>query len=185
MNLQIEKLSSHNWFHFENLFLENESCSKCWCLNHRVKPEDLVEGDLAKEKMNSLIEEGKANGLIGIIKNECVAWLSVDPLSSQLGHDYSLINKNIEEHHWAIHCVYIKAKYRNLGLSKLMIQNGISYAKTQGATGIFAFPIPESNLSDFPKDEAEFSGRYSTFKKLGFVEKEILGNFYQVMNLNF
>jgi hypothetical protein len=44
----------------------------------------------------------------------------------------------------------------------------VEFAKSNGAKLISAFPIPEENRNRFPVNEAEFSGRLSTYLKFGF-----------------
>lgn len=185
MNLKVNQLTSENWKSFEKLFSACEQCRECWCLNHRISPSDIVTGDNAKAKMKLMVANAEVGGLLGFVNNECVGWISADPLQTQVGHDYVLENGIAgQSGAWAIHCVYIAPAFRGQGLSRLLIEKAIEFAKSKGATSILAFPIPESTRHNFPKDEAEFSGRYSTFQKAGFTHREKMNNFYQVVELS-
>lgn len=181
--MNIKPLTSENWHDFEKLFSACEQCRECWCLNHRVRPSEVVTGEQAKAKMKSLLAAGQVGGLLGYVTDQCVAWLSVDALSTQCGHDYVTEGNSFTPNTWTIHCVYIAPKCRGLGYSQELIRAGIEFAKSQGAKEVLVFPIPEETRAKFPEGEAEFSGRHSTFKKIGFIDKERLNDFYQVMQL--
>lgn len=185
VDLVVEQLSSFNWNGFEKLFSGCEQCRECWCLNHRVAPSAVVTGESAKAKMKSMVAERKVGGLLGFVGGECVAWISVDPIETQVGHDFVIERSaTCSAGAWAIHCVYIAPTYRGKGLSRTLIEKAIEFAKGHGATSVLAFPIPNATRAKFPKDDAEFSGRHSTFKKAGFAEGETLNAFYQVMELS-
>lgn len=185
MNLLVEQLSSANWEHFEDLFSGCEQCRECWCLNHRVTPDEVVTGENAKVKMKTMTAEGKVGGLLGFVGDECAAWISVDPIETQVGHDYVIERGSAGNvGAWAIHCVYIAPAYRGKGLSRTLIEKATEFARDKGATSVLAFPIPSETRSKFPKDDAEFSGRYSTFVKAGFEDREQLNLFYLVMEMD-
>ncbi|MGB1205936.1 MAG: GNAT family N-acetyltransferase [Chitinophagales bacterium] len=181
MNIKI--ITKDNWEDFVQLLSINPQCSECWCLNHRVAPNEIVYGDVAKNRMEKLVCQNRVGGLLGYLDKKCVAWISVDSLASQVGHDYILEGNEVPENSWTIHCLYIDPKHRGQGLSKKLIEAAIEYAKDNNAKKILVFPIPPSSKdNDFPEDD-EFSGRYSTYKKLGFVEDFRMNDFYQVMSL--
>lgn len=185
LNIVFEELTTNNWSSFESLFSKCEQCSECWCLNHRVPASDAVTGDRAKEKMKDLTKEGKVGGLLGFIDKTCIAWVSVDPIETQVGHDYVVENDiTSQKNTWMVHCIYITPEYRNKGLSKSLIQEAISFAKSKGASKIIAFPIPSETRNMFPQDEAEFSGRHSSFEKAGFISKKKMNKFYELMELD-
>lgn len=50
---------------------------------------------------------------------------------------------------------------------------------------ISAFPIPHENRNKFPPNEAEFSGRFSTYSKMGFKPVAETSEFYQRVELVF
>jgi GNAT superfamily N-acetyltransferase len=174
----IKPLSSAAWKDFVSLMESDAQCVDCWCLNHRDK--DSTTGPLAKERMRQLVSAGEAKGLLAYRGANCVGWISVDPINTLHGHDCQDSGKESE---WSIHCIFIKDGFRTLGISTRLITAAIEYARSNGAKIISAFPIPEEHRSRFPVNEAEFSGRYSTYAKLGFVTQQSFDNFYQRMEL--
>ncbi len=110
-------------------------------------------------------------------------WCAIDPVKTQIGHDYYLETESAKDSDaWMIHCLYVNPSHRGAGISKELIASAISLSKANGAKEILAFPIPEDSVGKFPKDLAEFSGRFSTFKKFDFESKARLNNFYQVVS---
>ncbi len=177
--IQIRQLSSETWHDFSVLMQGDAQCSECWCLNHR-EPTGCATGLAAKEKMRELTAERRTRGLLAYSGLDCVGWLAVDPMAELVGHDCHSSGQLGE---WAIHCVFVKDSFRGKGLATTLIQAGVLFAKEQGASIVSAFPIPEVNRCRFPANVAEFSGRYSTFSKLGFRPEGEASEFYQRMEL--
>jgi GNAT superfamily N-acetyltransferase len=180
--ITIENVNEANWDKLEALFETSEECKECWCMNHRSEPSLCPTGNQAKNAMKNEIRTGRAFGLLAFENNTAVGWCAIDPVATQIGHDYCLQKeKKISPNSWMIHCLYIDSAYRGAGVSKILIASAIEKAKSEGATEVLAFPIPEDSTGKFPKDIAEFSGRLSTYQKLGFELRERLDNFYQVV----
>lgn len=74
--------------------------------------------------------------------------------------------------------------FRGQGVSTDLIRAAIDFAKANGASLISAFPIPSENRKRFPVNEAEFSGRFSTYSKMGIRPVEESSDFYQRMELD-
>lgn len=178
--IKIETVSEKNWPHLVQLFSTSEECTDCWCMNHRSNPATCPTGEKAKEALKEELLAGKAHGLLAYVDGTVAGWCAVDPVNTQVGHDY-FTNEKIASKAWMIHCLYIEEKFRGSGLSKALIQAAEALAKNNGSSELLAFPIPEESKGKFPKDIAEFSGRLSTFKKFGFEPKEKLNDFYQVV----
>lgn len=181
--IHIENVSEKNWNSLVKLFNGSQECSECWCMNHRSSPQSCPSGDLAKVALLGEIRAGRAFGLIAFLNNTPAGWCAIDPVRTQIGHDYYLQTENARSSDaWMIHCLYVDPVHRGAGVSKELIKSAISFSKSQGAPDLLAFPIPEDSIDKFPKDIAEFSGRFSTFNKLGFEPKERLDDFYQVVS---
>ncbi len=181
MNTQVivQELSSENWNGFVSLMESDKQCSECWCLNHRESV-GCPTGKAAQDKMQKLAAENQVGGFLAFQAQLCVGWIAIDPMSELVGHDCQSSGKSNE---WSIHCLFIKEGFRGHGISKQLISAAIEFAKSKGAKIISAFPIPEENRKRFPVNEAEFSGRQSTYLKLGFKPAGEASEFYQRMEL--
>lgn len=175
----IKKFNVDTWNDFVSLMQTDSQCAECWCLNHR-EPVGCVTGVAAQEKMQKFAAKKKIGGLLGYQDQECIGWIAIDPITELVGHDCHSTGKRDE---WSIHCLFIKDGFRGQGTSKQLIIAAIDFAESNGAKIISAFPIPEENRNLFPVNEAEFSGRFSTYLKLGFTPLEASGEFYQRMEL--
>lgn len=174
--IEVRKLTQQNWPDFVQLMESDRQCRECWCLNHRVSADKVSVGQAARAEMQSLVAQEKVSGLLGYFQERCCAWISVDPMSVLAGHDCQGTARSQE---WAIHCVYIDPSFRGRGFSRQLIQHAVNLAANQGASLVSAFPIPAVSRTSFPKDLAEFSGRESTYRALGFAPAGELSDFYQ------
>lgn len=169
------------WNDFSSLMQTDSQCSECWCLNHR-EPTGCPTGVIARDKMQKLTVANKVGGLLAYQDQKCVGWIAIDPMSDLVGHDCQPSGKPNE---WSIHCIFIKDGHRGQGISSQLIKAAIEYARVNGANLVSAFPIPNENRNRFPVNEAEFSGRFSTYSKLNFKPVGEGSEFYQRMELEF
>jgi GNAT superfamily N-acetyltransferase len=150
-------------------------------MNHRLPTEQAVTGEVARGQLQNLIGGGQARGLLAYRESQCVGWCAVDPLTTQPGHDYVIETNDTDPQTWSIHCIYVRPDCRGLGVSSRLIDASVEFAHANGAETVLAFPIPPESKGKFPKHEAEFSGRFSSFQKRGFSVKQQLNDFYCVM----
>lgn len=180
MKIEVKPLLNTNWADFVRLMETDAQCSDCWCLNHREAP-GCPTGLVAKERMQSLVSSGKAHGLLAYTNSECIAWIAIDPMTELVGHDCQSSGK---ENEWSIHCLFVKDGFRGKGISTQLVEAAIGFAKAKNAEWVSAFPIPAENRSNFPPNEAEFSGRFSTYEKLGFRVSDEPSEFYQRVEIH-
>lgn len=188
-------LSSATWSDFVSLLSTDKQCAECWCLNHR-EAAGCATGIEAQRRMRELVAQSRAQGLLAYAQRkgddvplragtslrnlECIGWISIDPMESLVGHDCQSSGKPGE---WAIHCVFVKAGFRGQGVSRILIEAAVAYARAAGASLVSAFPIPSENRGQFPEGEAEFSGRLSSYVKAGFRKAGESSRFYQRVEL--
>lgn len=177
--IAVKKLTSDTWNDFVSLVQTDAQCSECWCLNHR-EPAGCPTGAAAQTKMQQLTTENKVGGLLAYQDQKCVGWIAIDPMTELVGHDCQSSGKPNE---WSIHCIFVRDGFRGQGISTELIRAAIDFAKSKGAKLISAFPIPSVNRNRFPANEAEFSGRFSTYSKLGFKPVGTESEFYQRVEL--
>lgn len=176
----IKQLSIDTWADFVSLMQTEAQCSECWCLNHR-EAAGCPTGLAAQNKMKQLTTEEKVGGLLAYQGQKCVGWIAIDSMADLIGHDCQASGKPNE---WSIHCVFVREGHRGQGISTELIQAAIDFAKSKGAALVSAFPIPTEKRKRFPVNEAEFSGRFSSFSKMGFIPDGESSDFYQRMALH-
>ena len=186
MRVQIKDINSENFADLCDLFNTSRECQLCYCMSHRREPKEELQGVAAANELQSLVGAGKVFGLLAYEGEKCVGWCGFDPLESQPGHDYNFW-KHAEKGAsiWSIHCLYVRPEQRNTKLSTRLIEAATKRAQELGAKKLLAFPIPEGKRHHFPEHDGEFSGRLSTYKKLGYKTGPKINDFYQVMELTF
>lgn len=153
-------------------------------MNHRLSQECCVTGDRAKIALENLIAGHQATGVLAYQDEHCVGWCAVDPIESLPGHDFYIERPEfIKEKIWSIHCLFVIPAARGTGISTGLVKYAIDLARANGARKLLAFPIPEETHAQFPPHDSEFSGRLSTFLKLGFEKVDRLNEFYQIVEL--
>ena len=151
-------------------------------MNHRLPSAQVIVGEAARSSLKNSISTGKAKSILAFAEQKCVGWCAVDSTAEQPGHDYYLESPaNASQDIWSIHCLYIHPDFRGMGISTNLLKHAVELAKNAGAVEVLGFPIPEETRHKFPLHDAEFSGRLSSYLKLGFKEKKRLNDFYSVV----
>lgn len=78
-----------------------------------------------------------------------------------------------DPHVWAISCFFIRAKARGKGITHLLVEGGIGYARENGARLVEACPIAQSKD---PRSIGLFVGSARVFENAGFttmVERKV------------
>ena len=177
-------MSPEYWNFLRELFAGSKECSECWCMNHRSAPDACPTGPAAKAALQKAIGDGSAKGVLAFVGEKPVGWCAVDSSAGMIGHDYVAAGSARDGGQWMIHCLFVAGAHRGQGVSRALIEGAIHLAREHGAQELLAFPIPEENKNKFPPEVGEFSGRMSTFEKVGFRAGEKFSDFYQVMRLS-
>lgn len=184
-----EPLSANGARLLAPLFRQDLQCAECWCMNHRCPDGQAPTHDAAREAFVAGVAAGEVHGVLALAEVSfapgaspaCVGWCGVDPLATQVGHDYVLAGRDVEPGDWAIHCLFVDPAFRGRGVSGQLIEAAEAYARQRGARRLLAFPIPEPNRARFPAHEAEFAGRHGSYLRRGFADLAPLDDFYAVV----
>lgn len=172
-NITILPVDKTTWNDFEEFFESRGAPGYCWCMAWRMTKEELKRNDPQSRK--GYIKERVCSqtpiGLLAYSENRPVAWCSVAPRDTyrRLGGDESL------DKVWSIACFFIKREFRKRGLVGLLIEEGKSYARKNGAKHLEAYPVePES-------PSYRFMGFIKSFEKAGFRFVKMAGTRRHVM----
>jgi len=134
-------ITTDNWLDFEMPMESKGAPHSCWCtawINLENKKADKSE---KKAAMKQRIKRGIPVGLLVYSENEPLGWCAVAPRDTYrpLGGDET---KPLV---WSVVCFFIKRKFRGQGLSKLLLDEAIEFAKANGAKYIEGYPVaPDS-----------------------------------------
>lgn len=206
MSFHVRELTRDTWFDLVQLFEQDRMTSQCFCLSHRVKPENLVIEKEAHDQMKEwvcpapklrslkLADEADASlasagieapinvhGLILYEDQNPVGWISIDPLVVLPGHD---AHSEARPGEWTIHCIFLLPDYRKKALSQTLIRAAMELARGKGAAMVTAFPCPAEAEAGQP-ESLFFGGRMNTFLELGFVTSKRLSDLYHRVEFKF
>ncbi len=177
MNLELKKLTPALWPSLEKLFGKNGACGGCWCMHWRTEKGekwDEIKGDVARKRFKALVESGKARGVLAFADGEPVGWCSYGPRTSfsKLDRSPSLACDDAAKV-WSLPCFFVKAGFRDQGVSSKMLEFALACLKKEGAKIVEGYPVkPDAKGKAIPAAFA-FTGTRPLFDKHGF---EIAGN---------
>jgi len=142
--LVFRPLTANEWPDFLILFEEHGPQNGCWCMYWRVKREDCHRqfGEGNKLAFKRIVDSGKVPGILAYLDRQPVGWCSIAPREQFSVLDRSLTLKRIDDQPvWSIVCFFVAKAYRRRGLTSILIQAAIEYARACGAEIIEAYPL--------------------------------------------
>jgi GNAT superfamily N-acetyltransferase len=140
----------------------------CFCMFFRKTGAATGIGRENRRAMQALVDGGIVPGLIGYEDGVPVAWLSLGPREDYPKLRRSPIMKPVDNRPvWSIVCFFVAPEARGRGLSKMMLQAAVDYARSRGARLIEAYPVDKPGPSD---PDVMFFGAWSMYERAGFHE---------------
>jgi len=167
--LTFKPLTINEWPDFLVLFEEHGPQQGCWCMYWRVKRVECQRqfGEGNKLAFKTIVEAGKVPGILAYLDRLPVGWCSIAPREEFPVLDRSPTLKRIDDQPvWAIVCFFISKAYRRRGLTGILIQVSIEYARDRGAKVIEAYPLKTEIIKLLPYER--FMGSESTFEQARF-----------------
>lgn len=117
--------------------------------------------------MHQLVRDQRPTGLLAFGKEDAVGWIALAPREDFFRIENARTLKRIDDKPvWAITCFFIRKGYRKMGLSKILIEGAIEFAKAKGIVALEAYPVIP--YSDKVPESFLWVGILSAFKKTGF-----------------
>ena len=171
MKITVATLSIDNWKDFEKLFGPHGACAGCWCMYWRLPKKTWKENQGAgnKRKIKQLTTGGNFTGLIAYVDGEPAGWCSLGPREDFPTLEKSKILGRVDDQRvWSIVCFYINKDYRRQGVSELILEKVVDYARKKKINLLEAYPVIP-NKENYPATFA-YTGFYNSFVKAGFKE---------------
>jgi GNAT superfamily N-acetyltransferase len=142
--ITFQQLSENNWRLFEELMGEKGGCGGCWCMSFRLSSREFTahkhEGN--KQLMHKIVAEGRPTGLMAVAGKQAIGWIALAPREDYIKIENSRTLKRIDSKPvWSITCFFIKKEFRKMGLSEIMINAAIEYAKENNIQTLEAYPV--------------------------------------------
>ncbi len=169
--LRCEPATAANWPQLQALFGKSGACGGCWCMTMRLNAREFEAGKGAANQaaLRRLVESDLAPGLLGLLGDDPVGWISVGPRPDFARLAGSRILAAVDAQPvWSIACLFVRKDRRNLGLSSALLLGACSFAAAHGAALIEGYPH-EPDGGPMPPAFA-WTGIASAFRKAGFLE---------------
>lgn len=173
MSFEVHPLTPGRWDDLAELF-SNPIVNWCWCQHYRRSGKavfGMQDGELvrpsSKEKLKSLVDRDYVHGLIGYEDGRLVGWMSLGPREDYFRLERSPIAKPVDDKPvWSIVCFYVEPRSRGKGYVHALLEAGVEYARSCGATLLEAYPVDKEG----EVHSSEWSGSKSVFDRAGFKE---------------
>ena len=177
-DIHFRSVTKDNWHDLETLFEETGGPKYCWCMVWRAVGDERknTKGKNRKKFLKKRVDTKTPVGILAYIENKHVGWCSIAPKITHRKLD-DLKQDSHYKNIWSIVCFFIKKEFRNRGITNLLINQAVEYAKANNADEVEAYPVDEESPS------YRFMGFVSTFAKHGFDEIGKAGNRRHVMRL--
>jgi len=158
------------WDDLVALFGPRGACGGCWCMWWRLSRRDFArrKGDGTRRALRRLVERGPAPGILAYDGERAVGWCCVGPREGFPLLERSRVLARVDEEPvWSIVCFFVARDHRHKGLTRRLIAAAVSYAASQGARVVEAYP---TDAGAGQPDAFVYTGIASAFTSQGFVE---------------
>ncbi len=149
----------------------------CWCTYFRMTSKERSSCGTAgrKDRLRELVEGGERVGVLGTVDGAPAGWIGVGP---RLGFPRlarsraaKLLKGDDPERIWSVVCLYLTREHRHQGLTRVLIDRAVEWARDEKADLVEAYPEDDRDPAA-AVERGSFRGRVSTFEACGFTVVE-------------
>jgi GNAT superfamily N-acetyltransferase len=164
---------------------KNPESSVCWCLSHRLdwKANRALVGPARGEYVRKLCNRKVAPGVLAYCDGEVAGWAAVAP-RSELPFARSAKIPHVDVLPvWSVWCIRVRPGYRGRGVSHVLLDGAVGYARAQGAPAIEGYPV--DNQGEKVDLTMAYVGTRKLFEDAGFTKAadtlSVAGGFPRVL----
>ncbi len=172
--MHVEPLSADRFDDLAALFEEGGDPSWCWCIYFRKRGLSWSNSTPAdnRAELQRLTSNEIKPGLVAYREGRAVGWVSLAPRADYGRLTTAKILAPLDEKPvWSIVCFVVSRSARRQGVGHALLEAAISYARTQGATTLEAYPVA-TERGRVPPANA-FHGTQAMFERAGFSVVEV------------
>src|SRR6185437_11472776 len=108
---------------------KNPDSSVCWCLSHRLdsRTNRGLAGPARGAYVRKLCGRKVAPGVLAYSGDEVAGWAATAPRS-----DLPV---------WSVWCIRVRPGYRGQGISRVLLDGAVAYARSHGAPAVEGYPV--------------------------------------------
>jgi GNAT superfamily N-acetyltransferase len=168
--LVIRPATPERWPDVAALFGANGACGGCWCQFWKQSQAGYLAGKGAANRraLRRQVAAGVVPGLLAYAGGEPVGWVAVEPRAAyaRLARARNLVAVD-DAPVWSAPCFFVKRGWRGRGVAGRLLEAAAARARAAGAPFLEGYPIDsQADLGD----AFVYTGAYSTFVRLGFLE---------------
>jgi GNAT superfamily N-acetyltransferase len=115
----------------------------CWCLSYRIPSRQnlALRGTERAALVRQLVAQDPPPGVIAYDDGEPVGWAAVHPRS---GTSFAGNRKIPHVDHldvWSVWCIRVRPGHRGAGISHLLLDGAVDFARAHGAPAIEGYPV--------------------------------------------
>jgi GNAT superfamily N-acetyltransferase len=148
----------------------NPASSVCWCLSHRIdaKTNRSLAGPARGDYVRQLCSRDVAPGVLAYDGNDVVGWAAVAPRADLPFARSSKIPHVDDLPVWSVWCIRVRPGHRGKGISPVLLEGAVDYARSCGAPAIEGYPV--DNAGGKVDLTMAYVGLRSLFERVGFVK---------------
>jgi GNAT superfamily N-acetyltransferase len=161
--IEVRPVTPERWGDLAALFEARGGPGYCWCMLYRKASNARMANSEKREAMQTLVEGATPVGVLAYDGDEPVGWCSVAPRETYLRLDRSRVMPKVsDEPMWTVLCFFVRRSSRGAGLSRVLLQGAVDYARASGARFVEGYPWDTAGIT------SRFRGHSSVFRALGF-----------------
>lgn len=149
---------------------KNPDASVCWCLSHRVdsKTNRALVGPARGEYVRKLCNRRVSPGVLCYEGDEVVGWAALAP-RSELPFARSRKIPHVDDIPvWSVWCFRVRPGHRGKGISHVLLDGAVAYARAQSAPAIEGYPV--DNKGRRVDLTMAYVGTRTLFERAGFTK---------------
>lgn len=122
---------------------KNPDSSVCWCLSHRLdsRTNRGLAGPARGEYVRKLCGRRVAPGVLAYSGDEVAGWAATAP-RSELPFERSAKIPHVDDLPvWSVWCIRVRPGYRGQGISRVLLDGAVAYARSHGAPAVEGYPV--------------------------------------------
>jgi GNAT superfamily N-acetyltransferase len=173
-----------SWEDLQTVFGTRGTGAICQCQRFKLQPKESFRSFPAEERALRLREQTNAghpvadttSGLVAYLDGEPVGWCAVEPRTAYTGllrvYRVPWVGRSEDKDDdsvWSVTCLFVRVGYRHRGISYVLAQAAVDFARKRGARALEGYPMSTQPGQEVIWEEA-LVGTSSVFAAAGFTE---------------